>query len=209
MTVAIFDPKVHWRSVKTAASNYAPGLHLQECRSAEEWISTRNRVFLRSRGIGLPFVREELPNIPRHIEKAVSIGGIRAHRRGGIQMAAGIVRASSIHRLVPPREERIQATTSSIFPLRFGWQALPGPAAIRHRRIPVHIHYRMICLRDECVRCFPMLEVSAGVKFRRNAVWLPLGIRISKPLELRGCHQVLVQIEVVEDDPVFWDLILK
>src|ERR1700730_11008473 len=119
MTVAIFDPEVHGRSLKTASSNYAPGLYLEKCGSVEEPVSTCNRVFLGGCRIRFPFIHQELPNIPSHIEKAVSIGRIRADWRGSALAATAIVGSGFIRRLITPREERIQATTSRIFPFRF------------------------------------------------------------------------------------------
>lgn len=47
MAVPIFDPKVHRCSIKTAASNYPAGLHLQKCRRVEEPTITCNWVLLR------------------------------------------------------------------------------------------------------------------------------------------------------------------
>ncbi len=54
-----------------------------------------------------------------------------------------------------------------------------------------------------------MLQVVTVVRLARNTVRLPLGVGIGKTLELRVGHEVLVEVETIEGDRMFRDLILK
>ena len=80
MTVAIFNPQVHWHSAETAPSDDSPSLHVEECSSFQEQVSAGNRIFLRRGRIGFLFVRDELPHIAGHVEQSIPVCGIFADR---------------------------------------------------------------------------------------------------------------------------------
>ncbi len=80
---------------------------------------------------------------------------------------------------------------------------------IGHRRIPTHVHYRMLLAPSGNLVVFPVLQVVPVLQFAGNAIAPPSRILLHKFLELRVRHQVFVHIKAADTDLVFGLFVIK
>ncbi len=164
VAIAIFRPQIYRVAAIAAAANYPAALHAQKRIAGFEAIAARDRILLRSGSIGLPLIRQEFPNVAGHIEQAVSICGIVAHRGSCAVSAAAIVGALFVDWLVAPGKESPQTSTRSVRPFRFRRKTLARPLTISHCCIPAYIYDWMILFSGRNARSLPVPQIIFIVK---------------------------------------------
>src|SRR5690348_1232471 len=107
--------------------------------------------------LGLEEVGSPLPNVPRHVTKAIAVGRERADGRGALvagsaevlpgELALPGVRheAATRSEFIAPHEPRtLQPTARGVLPLGFGRQRLTGPAGVGFRVLERDVRDRMV-----------------------------------------------------------------
>src|SRR5262245_2493831 len=126
----------------------------------------RERIVAIETGGPFPYAAEyagEPPRIPRRREACC------ARRRG-------------VKRVAPPVHGPSSAA-ARVFPFGFGRQTLAGPFRVRLRRVPAHMHNRLIRPAGWILVALPVQQIVAVVQAPIDAALLPFRIRQHKPAE--------------------------
>lgn len=95
------QPTNLWEHQPNCHHGLAPGLYLKKGIAAFKEIAAGHGIPLRIRGVRLPLVSQEFPNIVGHVEQAISIRGIASHDGGCADGTIRIVRAMLFDSCVP------------------------------------------------------------------------------------------------------------